>query len=301
MYNRRTDLAIEAHEMLCKSAEKSEEIPGIKTEEYEKNGFKISKVTVLTPAAAEKIGKPIGNYITVDLKRMLKREDNAFIDGAKAIADEIKKLLPKFRNNSVFVAGLGNRFITADAVGPKSINYVMVTRHLIEAMPEQFKCFGKTAAIAPGVLGLTGVETGEILKGICDKIQPSVIIVIDALASRKVSRLCTTVQISDTGIVPGSGVGNARNAITEKIFHVPVIAIGVPTVVDARTLVADIIEEVGGNEEIVDRVQELDENMVVTPKDIDKYIGDTSKIIGYAINFALHDNISLQDMELFLA
>lgn len=301
MYKRRTDLALEAHEMLCKSAEKLDKVPGIECKEYERNGFKINKVTVLTPAAAEKIDKPIGNYVTVDLKKLLKREDNAFVDAAKAIADEIKNLLPKFRKNSVLVAGLGNRFITADAVGPKSINHVMVTRHLIEAMPNEFGSFEKTAAIAPGVLGLTGVETGEILKGICDKIQPSAIIVIDALASRKVSRLCTTVQISDTGIVPGSGVGNARNAITEKVFHVPVIAIGVPTVVDARTLAADIMEDAGVSEEMVDKVEELNENMVVTPKDIDKYISDTSKVIGYAINFALHDNLSLEDMELFLA
>ena len=291
----RTDLAMEAHELLQTRGEKLGEQQGIISEDYEFSGFPINKVKIINDDGAKKIGKPKGTYITIDLKKLLRREDDAFLRASRALAQELRGLLPQERKAPVLVAGLGNRNITPDAVGPKTIDYVMVTRHLKEHMPEQFGAFSSTAAISPGVLGLTGVETGEILKGVAEKIGPSAIIAIDALASRRVSRLCTTVQLCDSGIVPGGGVGNARSAINREIFGVPVIAVGVPKVVDAATLVSDIAGTTAPKN--LDRSQ----NLVVTPKDIDKYISDTAKVLGYGINFALHDNLSVADMEMFLS
>lgn len=298
----RTDLAMEAHELLQSSGEKIGEYEGIISEDYETEGFPVNKVRIINEKGAEKIGKPVGNYVTIDLKKLLKREDNAFVRAAKALAKELGELLPKDRSNPVLVAGLGNRNITPDAVGPKTVDYIMVTRHLIEHMPKEFAAFSKTAAISPGVLGLTGVETSEILKGVAEKISPSAIIAVDALASRRVSRLCTTIQLADSGIVPGGGVGNARAAVNMETFGVPVIAVGVPTVVEAETLVADITGSSDTSARFKSRNLSIDgQGLVVTPKDIDKYIADTAKVLGYGINFALHDNLTLEDIEMFLS
>ena len=301
MYKRRTDLAIEATEMLSKSGAELSSIQGISASQHQSRGFNISEVKVLNEDGAKAIDKPIGSYVTIELTKLLKREDNSFVNAVDTIADEISKMLPDDIKNGVLVAGLGNRYITADAVGPETINHVMVTRHLIEHMPEHFGDFAKTSAVAPGVLGLTGVETGEILKGVCEKTEPSAVIVIDALASGKISRLCTTVQISDTGIIPGSGIGNSRNAITKDVFGIPVIAVGVPTVVSADTIVADVSEQIGADDSFISKATSSHKDLIVTPKDIDKYISDTSKVIGYGINKALNHDISIEDMELFLS
>ena len=298
MYQKRTDLALEAREI---ASESSRKIPGVTAEEYERDGFYINKVKILDKEGERAIGKPIGTYITIDLKKLLKREDDAFIQVTKLLASELSSILPKQRDKTILVAGLGNRNITPDAVGPKCIDYIMVTRHLIEKMPNEFAAFSSAAAIAPGVLGLTGVETGEIIKGVCEKVNPYAVIVVDALAARRVSRLCTTIQIADSGIVPGSGVGNARNAITKDTLGVPVIAIGVPTVVDAGTLALDIMEEAGVKKIDLQKLNLLKEPMVVTPKEIDKYIGDAAKVVGYGINFAVHDDLSLEDVDMFLS
>ena len=221
---------------------------------------------------------------------------------ANVIAGELKALPLNLKpDEPVLVAGLGNRNITPDAIGPKAVEYVIATRHLVTQMPDQFKGFRQVCALTPGVLGLTGVETGEIIKGVCEHVHPSLVIAVDALASRRLNRLCSTVQICDTGIAPGSGVGNTRFALTKDALGVPVVAIGVPTVVDAVTLALDIAETAGIKDISPNDLLKNEENPIVTPKEIDRHISDTAKMIGYGIDFALQENLSVSDIELFLS
>ena len=171
-----------------------------------------------------------------------------------------------------------------------------MTRHLKDSMPDAFRQFSRVSAISPGVLGLTGVETGEIVQGVCQRVGPDAIIAIDALASRRLSRLCRTVQLSNTGITPGGGIGSGRTALNEATLHAPVIAMGVPTVVDAYTLAADLWEQAGG---ALPQEEALlpDSAMVVTPKDIDQLMHKSAKVVGYAINMALHQDLSIGEIE----
>lgn len=293
----RTDLALEAREIL---QEKSPgELAGVIAEEEQVLGHRVNRVKITNEIGEKSLGKPRGNYITVELSGISRREENVFPRAIEAVAGELLRLLPK-KSGDVLIVGLGNRGITPDAVGTGVIQKIMVTRHLVEKLPEYFKDFRPVSAITPGVLGMTGVESGEIIAGVAEKIKPGVIIVIDALASRKISRLCNTIQIADTGITPGSGVGNARAEINSKTLGVPVIAIGVPTVVDISSIIFDIEKESGitFNDDIL---EEYGKSLIVTPKEIDTNIEDVSKIIGYAINSALHPQISISDMDVFLS
>jgi spore protease len=214
---------------------------------------------------------------------------------ASVIAEELEKFLP-IGKGGYLVAGLGNRSITPDAVGPLAVEGILVTRHLEEVQPQLYTAanFSSVSAIAPGVLGQTGIESAEIIKGLCQKIQPKCLILIDSLASRKLSRLATTVQISNRGISPGGGVSNKRMAIERETVGVHVISLGVPTVVDAATLAYDILEEYGGldmeaAEEVMDRIMESkSREMFVTPKDNDIITARTAKLIAMALNMALH-------------
>ncbi len=210
--------------------------------------------------------------------------------------DELSLLLKDIPPQGlVLVAGLGNRAITPDAIGPKVHNYTLVTRHLVRQMPETFGAFRPVASLAAEVMGTTGVESGELIQSLCEKICPHCVIAVDALASRSLHRLCRTVQLTDTGITPGSGVGNHRMGLDRKSLGVPVIAIGVPTVVDAATLAADLM----GVEELPDLGEGRD--LLVTPKDIDSQVGDLSKIIGYAIDLALQPGLTIEELELLLS
>ena len=297
---KRTDLALEAREIAMGEAPgQSGEPDGVKCDEYEKNGYPVTRVEVLDERGEAAIGKPRGVYITIELHYLIRREQDAFPRGAKTIAHELRELVP--RSGTVLVAGLGNRGITPDAVGTKTAEHVMVTRHLVSRVPQYFGDFRPVAAVTPGVLGITGVETAEIIRGVTERVAPACIIVIDALASRRLSRLCSTVQISNTGITPGSGVGNAAAEITEKSLGVPVIAIGVPTVVDAATLALDIAQEAGVPDLDPQELLKSGGSLIVTPKDIDRYMSDAAKIIGYGINLALHDGIDLADIDMFLS
>ena len=195
----------------------------------------------------------------------------------------------------MLVAGLGNRAITPDAVGPKVHEHILVTRHLVAQMPEQFGMLRPVASVAAEVLGTTGVESGEVVKAVCEKIHPACVIAVDALASRSLDRLCRTVQLADTGITPGSGVGNHRFGLNRDSLGVPVIAIGVPTVVGGATLAADLL----GTEEVPELGDGRD--LLVTPKDIDSQVADLSKIIGYGIDLALQPGMELTDLELLLS
>ena len=302
MFKQRTDLAFEARELWNESAGQKTKLSGVEARDYVRQGCQVTAVRILNDKGAEAIGKPVGNYVTVEISGFSSREEDGFGRVCRAVSEELRQMLRLPDGGTVLAVGLGNTRITPDAVGPKAIENTMVTRHLVENIPEYFGGFRQVAAITPGVLGTTGVESMEIIRGVAEKVKPEMIIVVDALASRRMSRLCNTVQLADTGIVPGSGVGNSRSALNRDTMGIPVIAIGVPTVVDAATLAIDMMNESGisaGHNEaaIFDRAVSL----IVTPKDIDALVADVSKVIGYAINLSLHDGIGMEDINGFLS
>lgn len=291
----RTDLALEAKELWQESAKEQTEISGVSAREFEKNGCFVHHVRVLDEEGATALGKPVGEYVTIELGA---QEADAFSLRVKTLREELERMLPQ-KKGCALVVGLGNHNITPDAVGSKTVQQIIVTRHLVERVPDLFGAFQPVAALVPGVLGTTGVESCEIIRSIVRQIEPGCVIVIDALASRKLSRLCKTIQITDTGIIPGSGVGNARAAITQETLGVPVIAIGVPTVVDIQTIAYDLAERAGV--ELPSGVFDTKgEPMMVTPQEIDAHITDLAKMMGYAINCALQ-NLSIEDVAAFLS
>jgi len=284
----RTDLALEQHENLVG------EIKGVSKEELTLGKAKITKIGVLDEEGEKAIGKPKGNYITIEVEPFSQSQD--YGDGRQeAISQEIANMLPK--EGTILIAGIGNSDITPDALGPKTARGILATRHISKEFAQSLGLgeLRSVATISTGVLGKTGMETAEILKGIVENIKPSAVIVIDALASRSLSRLGCTVQISDTGISPGSGVGNSRSEISEKTLGVPVIAIGVPTVVDAVTLASDIMNSEGNNE-VNEKISPRGEQMMVTPRDVDLMINNASSLVSLSINRALHPHISNEDM-----
>ena len=294
----RTDLAVEARQ-LRQETEGLDILPGVRAEEYRSGSFTVSTVEVLDQQGEEAIGKPKGTYITVELDGFVHREENAFSDAASLLAEQLRSLLKMDKNSNFLVAGLGNRGITPDAIGPETVDHVLVTRHLKEKLPEDFAAFRPVSAVCSGVLGTTGIESSDLIRAVTEKIRPDVVFAVDALASRSTDRLCRTVQLADTGIVPGSGVGNARQALNWETLGIPVIAIGVHTVVDAATLAVDLAQRAG---------TELDPggfgdvgSMIVTPRDIDKNVKDVAKLIGYAINLALHDGLTISDIDMLLS
>jgi len=254
----------------------------------------------LNEAGARALGKPVGRYVTLELEGVRRREEDAFGRAARALAAELGEMLEGKKADSVLVMGLGNQAVTPDAVGPLAMKHTLVTRHLVEQLPEQFGSFRPVSAVAAGVLGTTGVESGELAHALCQKLEPDLVIAVDALASRSLSRVCATVQLADTGIVPGSGVGNARAALNEDTLGRPVIVIGVPTVVDGATLAADILAEAGQGELEPEALRGHDGGVFVTPRDIDERVADLSKVIGYGITLALQEGLSMEDAEMFL-
>ncbi len=323
MFNRRTDLALEMRELLLEAGETLSEIQGVRAEEeiLERN-IKATTVEVLDENGEKLLHKEKGQYITIELPQNWWMEQTVYEAACKACAKELKKLIRGNSLENVLVVGLGNRNITPDAVGPVTLDYVLITRHLIRYMPEEIdKRLKSVCGIAPGVLGITGLETGEIIKGLSEKIKPSLIIAIDALCSRSVDRVNKTIQLSDTGITPGAGVGNRRMSLNKKEMGVPVIGVGVPTVIDAATIAADAIdlliknmkENAGGNQGFLEMLKDAEEedrflllkevlgenvgDFIVTPKDIDEQAEEMSRIIANGINIALHEGISLSDID----
>lgn len=280
----RTDLALEARESI---GEAEGEIRGVSIEETydEENEIRVTKVNIETKNGAKAMGKPVGAYVTLEAPGMVEPDEEYHQEISAALARELKEIIPDSDNEkSVLIVGLGNRDVTADALGPNVADNLFITRHVV-------KEYGKAAysksrmhmvsSIVPGVMAKTGMESAEIIKGVVEQTKPDVVIVVDALAARSTRRLNRTIQITNTGIHPGSGVGNHRNALTEESLEVPVIAIGVPTVVDAATIVNDAVQgETPGN------LSELN-NMYVTSKDVDYQIKQISHIICDAINEAL--------------
>jgi len=298
MHTIRTDLAVEAQEVWSESAESQTKLPGVVARDKNIAGFDITTVEITDSEGAKALNKPEGTYITLELDKFIRREEGAFNAGAITLAQEISSLINLAPDDTVLVVGLGNKAITADAIGPITAKHTMATRHLVQKLPEDFGMLRRVSILEPGVLGTTGIESAEIIRSVTERIEPAQVIVVDALASRRLKRVCRTVQLSDTGIVPGSGVGNGRQAINRETLGVPVTAIGVPTVVDAATLASDLAEQAGSPG--ID-FEQFGGGMVVTPKDIDSSVNDFSKFIGYAINLAMHQGLTVDDVTMFMS
>lgn len=308
--NFRTDLALERRDLYRKANNLDKEIDGIKTEE-EENGPRIrtSRVKVLDENGAKAIGKPVGSYITIDIQKLKVATEEDIQESAEVLAKELRVLLGEHANpkDEILVVGLGNQYVTPDALGPKVINEIDVTRHILTYMPQVLSSETRpVSAISPGVLGTTGIETLEILKGIVDNIHPKMLIVIDALASRSIERISSTIQLADTGITPGAGVGNTRKELSQSTLGIPVIALGIPTVVELATLISDGIDifidrlqEKSESNEYLNKLQQEDKyeevkealkvgeyNMIVTPKEIDDLIENMKDIVARGINMA---------------
>ena len=301
MLTQRTDLALEAAQLWRESAGEAAELPGVESAEELREGYPVTTVRILDGRGAQALGKPAGTYITLELDGLARRESDAFGRAARALAAELAPLLPRDPRAPALVVGLGNRAITPDNIGPKAADHTMVTRHLVEQVPEHFGAFRPVAALAAGVLGTTGVESGQLVRAVAERIRPACVLCVDALAARSIRRVCRTVQVADTGITPGSGVGNAREALNAETLGVPVIAVGVPTVVDAATLTRDVLAQAGRDGLEPDALGEAGGGLIVTPKDIDTQVHDLAKVIGYGINLALHPGLTIQDVELFLS
>ena len=310
MYNFRTDLALERRDIYQK-VNNLKQIDGIKSTEEEINEkLKVTRVEILNKNGEKAIGKPVGNYVTIDVKKLKLAEDEDIQKASEVVTKELKKIINIHtdKQGDILVVGLGNIYVTPDALGPKVINEIDVTRHIIKYLPQYVdEGTRPVSAISPGVLGTTGIETVEILKGIVDNIHPKLLIVIDALASRSIDRISSTIQISDTGIVPGAGVGNTRQEISQTTLGIPVIALGIPTVVELATLVTDGIDifidrlqEKAESNEYLNKLQQNDKyeevkealnvgdyNMIVTPKEIDDLIENMKDIVARGINFAV--------------
>ena len=292
----RTDLALESRQIFRESRGGSEEIEGLRFTAREKEGFALSLTEVLDRRGEAALGKPKGRYLSFEADGLLRREQDAFPRACRVLAQELRRFLDFPSSANILVVGLGNREITPDAIGPLAVEYTMVTRHLREKLPRHFGAFRPVSAVCSGVLGTTGIESGDIVAALCEKVKPSAVVVIDALAARSMARLCRTVQIADTGIVPGSGVGNARLALNRESLGVPVIAVGVPTVVDAATLAEEFFGADG-----TEAARRAAAGMMVTPRDIDRSVRDMAKLVGYSLNLALHDGLSIEDVDMFLS
>ena len=291
----RTDLAVEAIENHKSAAA----LPHVRQSDRMLEGFAVHGVRILSEDAAREIGKPQGRYLTLELDALIRREEDAFPRACKALSTLLRELLPRPNDGPVLIAGLGNRMITPDAIGPQTADHVIATRHLVAQSPAVFADWRPVSALAPGVLGQTGVETGEVICGVLDRVRPAAVIAVDALAAGRLSRLLRTVQLADTGITPGAGVGNARAALNEETLGVPVIAVGVPTVVDGATLAHEISSQL--DEPHCEALDDLSQPVMITTRDIDREVADISRMIGYAVNMALHPHLSVADIDLYLS
>ncbi|MCL2337589.1 MAG: GPR endopeptidase, partial [Firmicutes bacterium] len=268
-------------------------------------------VHVEVEAAQAVMGKPVGKYITIEAPLIRANNPEAHREIAQVLAAQLNKLIQLSMDANVLLVGLGNWHATPDSLGPKVVDQCLVTRHLFKYAPQELRGgMRPVSAMAPGVLGVTGIETAEVIKGVVEKIQPEVIIAIDSLAARSLQRIATTIQLADTGISPGSGIGNKRAGINEANMGVKVIAIGIPTVSHAAVIAQDAIEKYiqssGGNQTtdastvINEILQPFGGNLTVTPKEIDTLIEDTAHIISGGLSIALHPGINPEDYAYYL-
>jgi len=319
-----TDLASELRDIAL-TEYKSEALNGIESEEYRQGSIKITWVKVTNKSGEKAIGKPVGNYITLESPLLRENDMAAHEEAVKAMCDCLGKIHNLNKHSTVLVIGLGNWNVTPDALGPKAVSKLLITRHIKETLPDVLdNGVRSVAALSPGVMGITGIETLETVKGLVERVKPDLVIAIDALASRSVSRINATIQISDTGVAPGTGMGNKRKALNEDSLGVKVIAIGIPTVVDAATLANDALDNIinslselsppdnqlysmlnglpSGDKYLLIK-QLLDPyagNMFVTPKDVDAVIERLSGIIANALNISLHPGITKEGINRYM-
>ncbi len=293
MFEIRTDLAVETSE----KRPDGKEISGLFVEKEKKGeDITITKVRIETQKAAKTMGKPRGTYISIEADQMMEEDNDYHREISEIFSEQLKNFLPKqYQKKKILVIGLGNREVTPDALGPKVIDQLFITRHLLEEfgkyMVELEECCS-ISGIVPGVMAQTGMETVEILQGVVAQTKPDIVIAVDALAARSIKRLNRTIQITDTGIIPGSGVGNYRNAITKEHLGIPVIAVGIPTVVDAATIVADFCMGLMENKQELEEMEETVRGMIppklnamyVTSKDIDEAVNRLSYTISEGLN-----------------
>lgn len=295
----RTDLVLEARESISES---SPGLHGVRVEEYgpDEDNIHVTRVMIETKNAAKAMGKPIGTYITIEAPELLEADEDYHREISLCLSHELGEMLPlKEDGASILVVGLGNREVTADALGPRVLDNLLITRHIVRTYGKaayEKACVNEVSSFEPGVMAKTGMETAEIVKGVVAEAKPDALIVVDALAARSTRRLNRTIQITNTGIQPGSGVGNHRNALTEETLGLPVIAIGVPTVVDAATIVNDALERIATNKKELDTWRNMERyhvafselnNMYMTGKDIDAMIKRVSYTLSEGINIAL--------------
>ena len=322
----RTDLAIEVTEMITKETNETD-IPGVEIliEEDKDEEVHVSWVKIKNEQGAKNMGKPIGNYVTIESEAIKENDTLTHEKITQIFSENLIKLCNLKDNSTILIVGLGNWNVTPDALGPKVISKILVTRHIKETLPQEIdENVRPVSAISPGVMGITGIETAEIVRGVVDRLKPDIVIAIDALATRKTSRINSTIQMSDTGVAPGGGMGNKRKILNKETLGVPVIAIGVPTVVDAGTLVNDtihllidsIINEIKDGHQFYQMLKDLDKdeklqiinnvlnpytgNLFVTPKEVDAVIERLSKIIANAINIAMHPGIDFDDINRYI-
>lgn len=318
-----TDLAVESREIYRKGKDIEVEGVGVKVDEEE--NYSVTLVEVLNDEGSKRIGKPVGKYITLHSPNLDDADEDLKDEISMALAKEFKELIKDYKADKVLIIGLGNWSISSDSLGPKVIEKVLVTRqYFINFNKESDISMANVAAISPGVMGSTGIETFDIVKGLVEKINPDIVIAVDALSSRKMDRISTTIQLSNIGINPGSGIGNKRKGLTEETLGVPVFAVGIPTVVNAATMVNDtmdlIIDSMKQTEGVgadlynmldglskEDKYSLIDEvltpfmgNVIVTPKDIDVIIEDLSIIIANGLNIAVHPGIDLKDVNRYI-
>lgn len=323
MRNIRTDLAIEAKEIYHK--ENKGNITGVEVDEKSEGDIKVTTVRIVNETGEKAMGKPIGTYVTIDIPQVTHYDSDTMDEVSEVMAKVLMPMTKLDKSMTALVVGLGNSNITPDALGPKVISRMMVTRHLKELVPDSIdEDIRPVCALSPGVLGTTGIETGEIIRAVVEKIKPNLIICIDALASRRMERVNRTIQIGDSGISPGSGVGNKRMEISERTLGVPVIAIGIPTVVDAATMANDTIDlaidemisqsKSGG--EFYNMLKSIDKNekqrmieeilhpyignLMVTPKEVDLVVDSLSKVVANGINIALQPALGLEDINRYI-
>ena len=312
MISRRTDLALEARE-IYQEGQDSSDIPGVKIETKELDNCIVTKVEIIDEQGSQIMNKEIGKYITLESNLMKFDDDESREEMIEYLKDELVDILGNDKTKKTLVIGLGNWNITSDALGPKSVSKTLITRHIFKNYNKDYDDdFTEVSGLSPGVMGLTGIETSEVVKSLVERVKPDRVIAIDALASRKMERVNTTIQISTAGIAPGGGVGNKRKALNKEYLGVDVIAIGVPTVVDAATLTIDVLDtaidnlmdQSKENESFYNMLKKLredekyslikesldpyDKNLIVTPKDIDDTIENLSIIISEGLNRSLH-------------
>ena len=288
MFKRRTDLAMERLE-----EQGDRPIPGVESRSWQQPPLEIHRIHILDERGEQALERPRGHYITAQMDEQALSDSHWIYRSAKVLSRLLQPLLPE--SGPILVAGLGNRAVTPDALGPLTLEHLIVTRHLQRIMPSEFGRMRPVCALSAGVLGTTGIETAEILRGAAARIQPAAVIAVDAMASRSLDRLCRTFQLCDTGITPGSGACNPRQALDEQTLGVPVIALGVPTVVEARTLALDLIPQ---GQLAKDKLP--DAGMLVAPKDIDLQVSKCAKVLGYALNLALQGHMTAVEMEQYL-